>query len=308
MTDLHIQSSTATAPERLTRRQMMQRIATPLISLYGEREARQIALLVVAELSRCEPAALLADPTAEAGFEWPQTIVSDLVAGRPLQYVLGYTEFCGLRIGVREGVLIPRPETEELVSWIVSEAGHARRILDIGTGSGCIALALKEHLPNAAVFGADISDEALAIARDNADALHLDVSFRRADALAHESPCEQSPLAESLEQVFGDGFNIIVSNPPYIPLPERAEMRPNVTEWEPGTALFVPEENPLLFYRAIARSGKRMLTPGGRLFFEVHERYATETSDLLRAEGYVDVALRNDFNDKPRMLCGRNAQ
>lgn len=293
-----------------TRRQMMQRIAAPLVPLYGEHEARQIALLVVAELGGCEPAAVLADGAATAGFEWPQRIVEELTAGRPLQYVLGYTEFCGLRIGVQEGVLIPRPETEELVEWIASSAGNARRILDVGTGSGCIALALKARLPHAEVCAADLSDEALTIARRNAAALKLDVTFGRADALAYETPtADTTPTpAAALDTAFGQGFDLIVSNPPYIPLPERAEMRRNVTDWEPDTALFVPEEDPLLFYRAIARCARSMLSSHGRLFFEVHERYAAETCALLRNEGYIDVTLRNDFNDKPRMLCGQKAE
>lgn len=304
-----------------TRRQMMQRIAAPLVPLYGEHEARQIALLVVAELGGCAPAAVLADGAAAAGFAWPQRIVKELTAGRPLQYVLGYTEFCGLRLGVQEGVLIPRPETEELVEWIVSSSGNARRILDVGTGSGCIALALKARLPHAEVCAADLSEEALAIARRNASTLKLDITFGRADALAYETTEADTPSspgaptahipptsAAALDTKFGYGFDLIVSNPPYIPLPERAEMRRNVTDWEPDTALFVPEEDPLLFYRAIARCARRMLASHGRLFFEVHERYAAETCALLRTEGYVDVTLRNDFNDKPRMLCGQKAE
>ena len=302
-----------------TRRQMMQRIATPLVPLYGEHEARQIALRVVAELGRCEPAAILADGAAAAGFAWPQRIVEELAAGRPLQYVLGYTEFCGLRIGVQEGVLIPRPETEELVDWMVSSAGNARRILDVGTGSGCIALALKARLPQAEVCAADLSEKALAMARRNATTLGLDIVFGRADALAYETTetgnstsqdnaSESDAPAGALDRVFGSGFDLIVSNPPYIPLSERDEMRRNVTDWEPESALFVPETDPLLFYRAIARCAKGMLTPNGRLFFEVHERFATLTRDLLRTEGYIDVTLRNDFNDKPRMLCGQKAE
>ena len=177
MNDPHIPSAPC------TRREAVRRVADPLLALYGEREARQIALSVVSELTGIAPAALLADPGAPIAVAGLGPIAAQLSAGRPLQYVMGHTEFCGLRIGVREGVLIPRPETEELTLWIAETSPQARRILDVGTGSGCIALALKRLLPEAELFGADLSDEALAIARANASALGLEVRFRRADAL-----------------------------------------------------------------------------------------------------------------------------
>ena len=166
-----------------TRRDILARIAGPLESLYGAHEARQIALTVVSDRTGIQPAALLADPGAPLDLPDLARLVAELAAGRPVQYVLGAAEFCGLRIGVREGVLIPRPETEELVLRIASEHRAARSILDVGTGSGCIALALKSLLPDAAVTGADLSPEALAVARGNAAALGLDVAFVRADAL-----------------------------------------------------------------------------------------------------------------------------
>lgn len=389
-----------------TRREAIRRIAVPLIPLYGEREARQIALTVTSELSKLTPAALLADPTAPLMLPELELTATELATGRPMQYVLGSTEFCGMRINVREGVLIPRPETEELAMWIAQTTPEARRILDVGTGSGCIALALKHLLPKAEVCAADISAEALVIARENAAALGLDVRFEHADALREASgsmvlgnktalsadgiesarllnstpaspasgrqfnrtnayapqpvtiraadasgfpfgaepsngakgstPDPQSvvgyrssmiysslkecsrvvaasesgsssdnhlPTAPALAEAFGGTFDVIVSNPPYIPLHERNEMHRNVTEHEPASALFVPDEDPLLFYRAIARAARRMLAPNGRLYFEINERLATQTRSLLADEGFTESELRTDFNDKPRMLC-----
>ncbi|MEG1612520.1 MAG: peptide chain release factor N(5)-glutamine methyltransferase, partial [Alistipes sp.] len=141
-----------------------------------------------------------------------------------------------------------------------------------------------------------ISDEALVVARENGAALHLAVEFRRADAL------------RDLTTVFPEWFDVIVSNPPYIPHAERAAMRVNVTDYEPDGALFVPDTDPLLFYRTIARAAHERLTPGGRLYYEIHENFSDEVCDLLRAEGFCEVALRRDFNDKPRMVCGRKKQ
>lgn len=366
-----------------TRGTAVRRIAAPLVALYGEREARQIALTVVSELADLPPAALLADPSAPVEVEGLDRIAEELSSGRPMQYVLGHAEFCGLRIGVREGVLIPRPETEELAQWIASANRKAHRILDIGTGSGCIALALKYLLPEAEVCGVDLSEEALAVARENADLLGLRVAFRRADALqesgegrttaafasvngkiagggpqlhgttdscseatrdAHtgaekfdanpvaENRIDDSSIAErsgthtvaenrgdgyadrnrpvrekvlSLVECFGGRFDLIVSNPPYIPQKERDAMRSNVTDYEPDSALFVPDEDPLRFYRAIARAGHELLARGGRLYFEVHECYAAAVRNLLAEMGYAETELRTDFHDKPRMLCGR---
>lgn len=363
-----------------SRRDLLKRIAAPLVRLYGEREARQIALMTVSELTGIAPSTLLADPAAPVETLGLERAAAELAAGRPMQYVLGAVEFCGLRIGVREGVLIPRPETEELVHWIAAENPQARRLLDIGTGSGCIALALKHLLPQAEVYGGDLSEEALAIARENASALGLEAEFRQVDALRdtreertdtdrisiattslkkpspnyppHGITCDaerptsaalrngneepsvltasgsrKAPVPEptpedslrqettakgtkvpTLAEGFPLAFDVIVSNPPYIPLGERTQMRSNVTEHEPGLALFVPDGDPLLFYRAIARTALGMLAPGGRLYFEVHERFAAETRGLMLAAGYTEVLLRADFNDKPRMLCGRKTK
>jgi len=289
-----------------TRRQTLDRLARPLVPLYGEREARSIARLVLSELTGIGIPALIADPSAPLEAEGLDEIAARLAAGEPVQYVLGRTEFCGRSFSVRKGVLIPRPETEELVLWIVREEGARLRergpknldggpfsLLDVGTGSGCIAASLKLALPEAALYAADISDKALAVAAENCRALGADVALRRADALA------------DLAERFPEPFDAIVSNPPYVPQGERGAMRPNVRDYEPAEALFVPDDDPLRFYRAIARASRRMLRPGGRLYFEIHERFAEEMLRMLDEEGYAHTRLREDMNAKPRMTCSR---
>lgn len=276
-----------------TRRETIGRIAERLTLLYGAREARSVALLAVTELAGLPLSALLSDPDAPLEIAALDDAVEQLAAGRPVQYVLGHTEFCGLDLIVREGVLIPRPETEELVQSVARAHPAARRILDVGTGSGCIALALKGLLPEAEVFAADISEEALAVAAENSRRTGLAVTLRRADALT------------GLAEVFPERFDIIVSNPPYVPQSDREAMHVNVKEFEPGLALFVPDDDPLRFYRAIARAAREMLAPGGALWFEIYAPAAEAMHTLLEAEGYERTELKKDMYNKPRMVCSR---
>ncbi len=276
-----------------TRRDILRRIATPLVPLYGEREARSIALLAAAESSGLPEAAFLTDSQAEIAIDGLDAIIEQLAAGRPVQYVTGTAPFLGRRFAVRKGILIPRPETEELTAWILREERNASAILDVGTGSGCIAATLAAELPDAAVAAADLSEAALAIAAENCRALGVRVDLRRADAL------------HDLAEVFPKPFDVIVSNPPYVPQRDRATMHPNVRDYEPSEALFVPDDDPLLFYRAIARAGRRMLRPQGRLYFEIYSQYADALRTLLAAEGYTDIRIRNDLFERPRMLCCR---
>jgi len=276
-----------------TRRTILDRIAAALAPLYDAREARSIARCYVSEAAHLPVSALLTDPGAPLEIEGMEKDIEALAAGCPVQYVVGAAYFCGRRFSVREGVLIPRPETEELAAWIVAGEPQARRILDIGTGSGCIAATLALELPQAEVFAADISDEALAVAAENCRALGAGVVLRRADALT------------GLAERFPERFDLLVSNPPYVPERDRAAMHPNVRDHEPAEALFVPDDDPLLFYRAIARAGRRMLAPGGRLYFEIYHRAGDGLRRLLSAEGYGDIRLREDINGKPRMLCAR---
>ena len=206
----------------------------------------------------------------------------------PIQYILGYCDFCGLRFNVTPATLIPRPETSELVEWIASEATGAESILDIGTGSGCIAVSLAHKMPQSKVTAWDISHEALAVATENSKANGQAVIFEQVDILAYEPAGEQ--------------FDIIVSNPPYIKENEKEAMHSNVLDWEPHTALFVPDSAPLLFYRTIAEKGLTLLLPGGRLYFEINRAHGKETMEMLAALGYTGIELRKDFADNDRMI------
>ncbi|MCM1151440.1 MAG: peptide chain release factor N(5)-glutamine methyltransferase [Alistipes sp.] len=276
-----------------TRRDITNRIAAALTPLYDAREARSIARLYIAEAARLPVSALLTDPDAPLEIEGLDRAVDRLAAGEPVQYVVGATEFLGRRFAVREGVLIPRPETEELAAWVLADERQARRILDVGTGSGCIAATLALGLPDAGLFAADISDKALAVAAENFRTSGAAVTLRRADAL------------RDLVEKFPERFDAIVSNPPYVPERERAAMHPNVRDYEPAEALFVPDDDPLRFYRAIARAGRQLLVPGGRLYFEIHHQAGEALRRMLAAEGYDAIRLRDDLNAKPRMLCAR---
>lgn len=211
----------------------------------------------------------------------------------PLQYVLGSTTFMGLDLQVDARVLIPRPETEELVQWAqqTASATGAQRVLDVGTGSGCIAIALAHLLPDVQVHALDVSAEALALAHHNAQRVGVRVEFHCADAL--------SPLPASLPAP----FDLIVSNPPYILERERIEMRPNVLQHEPWGALFVPDSDPLLFYRSIAQHAVGgLLAPQGAMLFEINETQGDATCNMLRNMGLERIELRCDMFGKERMI------
>lgn len=276
-----------------TRRDILHRVTEALTPLYDAREARSIALLCISELAQTPIAALLTDPDAPLAVEGLERAVEELQAGRPVQYVVGRAEFLGRSFAVREGVLIPRPETEELAAWIIADEKPARRILDVGTGSSCIAATLALELPEAEVFAADISETALAVAAENCRTLGACVTLRQADAL------------HDLAEHFPERFDVLVSNPPYIPERDRVALHANVRDYEPAEALFVPDDDPLLFYRAIARAGRRMLQPGGRLYFEIYAPQADALCDLLAAEGYTATEVREDLFGKQRMVCSR---
>ena len=206
----------------------------------------------------------------------------------PIQYILGYSDFCGLRFKVTPATLIPRPETSKLVEWIANEAIGNESILDIGTGSGCIAVSLAHKLPQSKVTAWDISHEAIAVATENSKANGCSVAFEQLDILAYQHT--------------GEKFDIIVSNPPYIKENEKEAMHANVLDWEPHTALFVPDSDPLLFYRTIAKKGLQALRPGGRLYFEINRAHSNETMEMLAALGYTGIELRKDFAENDRMI------
>ena len=216
-----------------------------------------------------------------------------LQQGTPLQYVLGEAEFYGLTFKVTPDVLIPRPETEELVDLIVKQHQHSPtlRIWDVGTGSGCIAIALAKHLPQAQVFATDISEAALTVARANAEANQVKITFAQHDML------------DAAHLPFGDThFDILVSNPPYIPAALRSTMHPNVVAHEPHSALFVPDDQPLLFYEALAQIGAKCLNPQGSLFAETFEDYHDELKHLFINHGFMGFEAITDINGKKRMI------
>ncbi len=217
--------------------------------------------------------------------------VKDLKRGKPLQYILGKTHFYGLEIGLNPSVLIPRPETEELVEWVLKDisADLTPEVLDIGTGSGCIALALAAARPGFRVCGCDISGDALATARANAASLNLPVSFYHCDLLQEDTWPERP-------------FDVMISNPPYVRESEKPAMHINVLDHEPHTALFVSDDDPLMYYRAILTWAGRALRPGGRLFLEINEALGRETSALCRESGFPAVELRKDIRGKDRMI------
>ena len=284
-----------------------------LLPLYPEGEARAIARLVMADrfglsltdLALGKDSHLSLKERAEL-----ENIAQMLVSGVPVQQVLGHTTFCGRQFEVTPAVLIPRPETEELVQWVLSELSSAYdapdtqrlTVADLGTGSGCIAvsigLGIKEAFQagqvHAETWAADVSTEALAVARSNAIRLGADVTFCQLDIRDTESACAVLPR-----------LDCIVSNPPYVRQSESAEMEPHVLAHEPHLALFVPDAAPLLFYQAIARIGLRQLRPGGFVFVELNSALATQTAALFSNFGYAHVVLRDDQFGRPRMLCAR---
>jgi release factor glutamine methyltransferase len=224
-------------------------------------------------------------------------IIQRLETGEPVQYVLGEAEFGGRTFHVEPGVLIPRPETYELCQWIMekrrgkNEQGRNTSILDIGTGSGCIACTLAAELADAEVTAWDISDDALRIATENAKRTNVHVSFEKVDVLNTSLLNRERPAM---------GLDIIVSNPPYICKKERATMERNVLEHEPELALFVPDDDPLLFYRTIARFAAKALNPGGALYFEINPLYVSEMQQMLSEEGFSHTEIRNDQFGKQR--------
>lgn len=261
---------------------------------YPDTEASAIAKAILTDVFQLSTTDLYASKdmnfsTNQA--EKLEVIITRLRANEPLQYILGNCYFCGLNFHVEPGVLIPRPETAELVEWIISDRKSSDspiRILDIGTGSGCISISLAKNLPQSEVYAWDISEDAIRIASDNANRLDANVRFRQTDVLG------QVPTDTMM--------NVIVSNPPYITEAERTDMDANVTDWEPDTALFVPDNTPLLFYERIAEIGKQILTPDGTIYFEINQRFGTETVDMLRKKGYRNVELRKDLSGNDRMI------
>lgn len=274
-----------------TRREILTELCRVAGELYGEAEGRQIAEMILLSRGNFSRNSLIVEPNLPLEIPDLEQIKQDIASWRPVQYILGYADFCGMQLEVNPAVLIPRPETEELVEWVGSESAEGARILDVGTGSGAIAISLARSLKGSRVWALDISAEALSVARRNGQLYAPNVEFVQGDALADFS----GVVAESLD--------VVVSNPPYIPLSDRVLMRPNVVEYEPQLALFVSDDDPLIFYRSIARTARKMLREGGKLYYEIYEALADEMELMLRSEGYKSIRLREDFRGKPRMIC-----
>ena len=280
-----------------TVQQAYEQLRQQLQTLYDQREANAIAAAVIAHITGFDNTGRLVNKHKQLTQEQEDTyhtMTKELLRQKPLQYVLHEAHFYGMDLYVDESVLIPRPETEELVDWIIKEKGARDKgqysILDIGTGSGCIPIALKKHHLVAEVHAIDISEQALAVAQRNAEAQGTSVQFHLLDILN--------------ESLWGQlhKFDIIVSNPPYITEKEAEEMHNNVLLHEPHTALFVPDTQPLLFYEAIASFGLQHLHNNGLLFFEINEAYGKEMNEMLQAKGYQNIELRKDMQGKDRMI------
>lgn len=294
------------------------------LSSYDTREAKSIIDLLLEEECHITRVDRILNPRlalSEAQRQRLLLCAQQLAQGIPVQQVIGYEWFCGARFKVSPDVLIPRPETAELVDWICQDASFQQgtsatlastgatprsglSLLDIGTGTGCIALSLARLLPHAQVWGVDVSSAALSIARENKYQQGVDnVYFAQCDILNDPPKSFLQELSNSYQQA-NQHFNIIVSNPPYICQHEAAAMSPVVLEHEPSLALFVPDDDPLLFYRAIARYALEHLVPGGSLYFEINAAYGGATCQMLRDLGYQDVQLRQDIHGRDRMVKG----
>lgn len=275
---------------------LYKQIVSDLEATYGQRESESLAVILIEYFFEMGRTQILMDvPFMDFDEEFIEDlneVIGRLLKEEPIQHILGETEFYGYPFYVSPDVLIPRPETEELVHWIIEECkGESIKVLDIGTGSGCIPITLKKEQPHLNVSAIDISNDALEVANDNAELNEVEVEFLQHDILGAKLP-ELRP-------------DVIVSNPPYIPEEQKKEMHKNVLEFDPSLALFVSDEDPLVFYRRIGEVGLEILPTNGRLFFEINAHFGNETVDLLKGLGYKEVTLRKDLNDKDRMVLAK---
>ena len=267
-----------------------------LTPLYDAGEAESFFYLILEAKHQLKRVDLALQPDlvfSKAELETWNLILEQLKKEIPIQYLLGSTHFYGLEFEVNFNVLIPRPETEELVDWIIQSSkfkvqSSKFKILDIGTGSGCIAISLAKNLPNTEVFALDVSDKALATAQKNAELNQVRIQF------IHQSILEIEDL--------GQQFDLIVSNPPYVRHLEKQEIKKNVLDNEPHLALFVEDNDALIFYRKIAQLAKKNLCPNGQLYFEINQYLGQETLDLLQEMGFKDITLRKDIYGNDRMI------
>ena len=279
----------------LTLKELKNNFTSTLSSLYPSEEIQSFFNIFSEKylnISRIEIALNPERVISEEVSEKYQKALLRLKNHEPVQYIIGETEFFGLPFKVNKHTLIPRPETEELVDWILSEK-TINTILDIGTGSGCIAISLAKDLPDSKISALDISDEALKIAHENAEMNKVEVDFFQADILNTKTLPKK--------------YDIIVSNPPYVRELEKKQMQRNVLKFEPNSALYVNDNDPLLFYRVISHLAKKHLQPNGKLFFEINEYLADKLIQLLRREGFQNIQVKKDIFGKDRMIkCSLN--
>lgn len=266
-----------------------------LLPIFDEKEIESFFYIILEAFHQMKRVDLALNPAVEIDaiqlYQW-ETVLAQLKEHKPIQYILGETEFFGLPFYVNENTLIPRPETEELVDWILSnnltsEPENPLRILDIGTGTGCIAVSLAKNCPNAEVYAIDVSEKALATARKNADRNNVDVTFLQKDILETEDLLQQ--------------FDIIVSNPPYVRNLEKEEINKNVLAYEPHLALFVEDTDALVFYRKITALASKNLSEKGQLYFEINQYLGKEMTELLEKNNFQNIQLRKDIYGNDRM-------
>ncbi|HLV42345.1 MAG TPA: peptide chain release factor N(5)-glutamine methyltransferase [Brumimicrobium sp.] len=272
---------------------MLLKFSEELNDIFTPREKKQIGKMFLMDYLDFDASDLLLKKDEKVSSEIIERLNSAIYhinRGKPVQYVLGSVHFYGLELKIDKRALIPRPETEELVEWIIEVwKDKSPRTLDVGTGSGCIPLAVKANIPKSDVYGVDVIQFALDLAIENAEKLNLDVTFDFANAMNLKTYSDQK-------------WDLIISNPPYIPIDEKEEMNAHVVDHEPGTALFVPNDNPLLFYKVIALYAKDYLEADGSLFFEIHENLSKEIVTFLNAYGFSKVEVRKDLQGKDRMV------
>ncbi len=292
-----------------------------LSSLYDEKEIESFFYIVLESFHNKKRIDLALNPAMEMDavqlLRW-ESVLADLKTEKPIQYILGETEFYGLPFLVNENTLIPRPETEELVEWIISDNNIQHptsniQLLDIGTGSGCIAISLAKNLPSSQVAAIDVSEKALATAHKNAEINKVDVNFINVDILKvdelSELPFCHTERGRSANFQLPTSFDIIVSNPPYVRNLEKEEIKPNVLEYEPHLALFVEDNDALLFYRKIAELAKKNLSENGKLYFEINQYLGKETVELLEEMGFKNIVLKKDIYGNDRMIsCKLNSE
>ncbi|MFW5890086.1 MAG: peptide chain release factor N(5)-glutamine methyltransferase [Marinilabiliaceae bacterium] len=277
-----------------TVKEIKRRFREELARLYSTREAGHLFWLVMNHLRGWSKTHLMLHENTKLTHSehlFAENALERLKNHEPIQYITGETEFFGLLFRVNGSVLIPRPETEELVEWVLQQSGTpaGARVLDIGTGSGCIAIALASRLPATTIEAWDVSPEAIEIARENARTNQVNVDFKLKDVL-------------KLQHRSDDPFHLIVSNPPYVRDVEKELMNSNVLDYEPHVALFVDDEDPLLFFRAIAQFAIKNLVAGGKLFFEINRDFGEATRELLAGYGFEQIEVRKDLSGNSRMV------